>query len=38
MNLDQLRALWDGHSRVVYAYLLRLTKYEAEAADFLQDL
>ncbi len=38
MNLDQLRALWDGHSRVVYAYLLRLTRNEADAADFLQEL
>jgi RNA polymerase sigma-70 factor, ECF subfamily len=38
MNLEPLRALWDGHSRAVYAYLWRLTKNEADAADFLQDL
>ncbi len=38
MNVEKLRTLWDGHSRVLYAYLLRLTKSEADAADFLQDV
>ena len=38
MNVEKLRTLWDGHSKVLYAYLLRLTKSEADAADFLQDV
>ena len=38
MNIEKLRALWDGHAKAVYAYLLRLTKNEADAADLLQDL
>src|SRR5438874_1766810 len=38
MNIEKLRALWDAHAKDVYAYLLRLTKNEADASDFLQDL
>ena len=38
MNLENLRTLWDAHSRPVYAYLLRLTKSPEEASDHLQDL
>jgi RNA polymerase sigma-70 factor (ECF subfamily) len=38
MNLENLRALWDAHSRPVYAYLLRLTKSPEEASDHLQEL
>ena len=38
MNLENLRALWDAHSRPVYAYLLRLTKNRDEASDHLQEL
>ncbi len=38
MNLEKLRKLWDGHAKAVYAYLLRLTRSEADAKDFLQDV
>jgi len=38
MNLENLRSLWDAHSRPVYAYLLRLTRSPEEASDHLQDL
>ncbi|MDB6152451.1 MAG: polymerase sigma factor SigK, partial [Chthoniobacteraceae bacterium] len=38
MNIEKLRTLWDEHAKAVYAYLLHLTRNEADASDFLQDL
>jgi RNA polymerase sigma-70 factor (ECF subfamily) len=38
MNIEKLRALWDGHAKAVHIYLLRLTRSEADASDFLQDV
>lgn len=38
MNIEKLRGIWDAHSKAIYGYLLRLTKSEADACDFLQDL
>ena len=38
MHLEKLRQTWDDHARAVYAFLLKLTRSEADARDFLQDV
>jgi RNA polymerase sigma-70 factor (ECF subfamily) len=38
MRLQILQKLWDDHSRVIYGYLLKLSRDPDFAADLLQDL
>ncbi len=38
MNIEKLRQIWDDHARAVYAFLLKLTRSEPDARDFLQDI
>ena len=38
MEIEKLRCYWDDHSSVVYAYLLKLTRSESDARDFLQEV
>jgi RNA polymerase sigma-70 factor (ECF subfamily) len=38
MQLQLLQKLWEDHSRVIYGYLLKLSKDPDFAADLLQDL
>ena len=38
MNIEKLRAVWDEHARVLHAYLLKLTRSESDARDYLQDI
>jgi RNA polymerase sigma-70 factor, ECF subfamily len=38
MHMDPLTTLWENHAKAVYGYLLRLTRSEADASDFLQEV